>query len=214
MKKNFITFIMLIAFVAVSSTAGAQVKFGVRGEVGLNKPTFTGSGILENFRVENMNTFKIGPTVEYNMPFIGLGVDASLLYSNEKMNVQNEINGNVLNEIASVQSHNLELPVNLKYKVGIISILKGYVAAGPFIGVNLSNDDFKDLEKVTTNIEQKKFQAGLNFGFGAEVINRVQLGFNYHLKLTDDYSVDKAEYNDLFNENNKGFWSFTANVYF
>lgn len=214
-KKNFITIMLLMTFMAVTATAEAQLKYGIKAEVGLNKPTFTTKDFANNFKVENMNAFKVGPSIEFMMPIMGLGVDASLLYSNEKMNVQtiNSSDGNVLDQIISVQTHHLELPVNLKYKIGIVSIAKAYLAAGPFIGVNLTNADFGNLPVVQQNIEQKKFQAGINLGFGAEVLDKLQLGFNYHMKMTDDYSVDQPEIKDLLN-NNKGFWSFTAAVYF
>lgn len=214
-KKNFITTIVLIAFMAIGTTAEAQIKFGLRAEVGLNKPTFSTKEFDKNFQVENMNTFKVGPSLEYMLPVFGLGVDASLLYSNEKMNVQYiDANGAKISDITAVQSHNLELPVNLKYKIGIISVLKAYLAAGPYIGVNVANDDLTKLDAIADNIKQNKFQAGMNFGFGAEVIDRVQVGFNYHLKLTDDYSIDQPKVSDIFNKENKGFWSLTAALYF
>lgn len=206
-KKLFLS--SLIVFLMIGTAANAQLRFGLRGEVGVNKPSLK----KELFSVENMNAFKIGPTMEFMLPFVGFGFDGSLLYSNEKMNV-NEVNTNGAESlIKEVSSHYIDVPVNLKYKIGIISPLKVYLAAGPYAQLKVAGDEFEKIDDVIDNIEDKKFQAGLNFGFGADVINRIQVGFNYRLKLTDNYSTNKPEWTDLLNDN-KGFWSVTASVYF
>ena len=55
----------------------------------------------------------------------------------------------------------------------------------------------------------KSFNAGLNLGAGVELIKHLQVGFNYALGLTDDYSASKLE----LNGKNRG-WSITAAILF
>lgn len=198
----------MVAFLSMASTVNAQLRFGFKGEVGINKPSFT----KEVYSVENMNAFKIGPSVEFTVPVAGLGVEGSLLYSNEKMNVKNVEKNGVGSVIEEISSHYIDVPVNLKYKMGIISPLKVYLAAGPYAQFKVGGDEFT-YEALKGKVDDKKFQAGVNVGIGAEVINRVQLGFNYRLKLTDDYSTNEPKLKDVLNEN-KGFWSIAAAVYF
>lgn len=205
-KKLFLS--AFIIMLMVGGTANAQLKFGVRGEVGINKPSFT----KEVYSVENMNAFKLGPTVEFMLPVVGLGVDGSLLYSNEKMNVKTVSDQGAETLIQDVQSHYIDVPVNLKYKIGIVGPVKAFLAAGPYAQFKVGGDEFS-YGDIKDKVEDKKFQAGVNLGLGAEVINRVQLGFNYRMKLTDDYSVNEPTWKDLLNKN-KGFWSLTAAVYF
>ncbi len=205
-KKLFLS--AFIIMLMVGGTANAQLKFGVRGEVGINKPSFT----KEVYSVENMNAFKLGPTVEFMLPVVGLGVDGSLLYSNEKMNVKTVSDQGAETLIQDVQSHYIDVPVNLKYKIGIVGPVKAFLAAGPYAQFKVGGDEFS-YGDIKDKVEDKKFQAGINLGLGAEVINRVQLGFNYRMKLTDDYSVNEPTWKDLLNKN-KGFWSITAAVYF
>lgn len=205
-KKLFLS--AFIIMLMVGGTANAQLKFGVRGEVGINKPSFT----KELYSVENMNAFKLGPTVEFMLPVVGLGVDGSLLYSNEKMNVKTVSDQGAETLIQDVQSHYIDVPVNLKYKIGIVGPVKAFLAAGPYAQFKVGGDEFS-YGDIKDKVEDKKFQAGINLGLGAEVINRVQLGFNYRMKLTDDYSVNEPTWKDLLNKN-KGFWSLTAAVYF
>jgi opacity protein-like surface antigen len=204
MKTNKL-FLTGLIFLMIGSSASAQLRFGLRGEMGVNKPSLK-KGL---FSVENMNAFKVGPTMEFIVPLIGIGVEGSLLYSNEKMNVNDE--KEIL--IKEISSHYIDVPVNLKYKFGIISPLKLYLAAGPYAQIKIAGDGSEKLKDVFDGIDDKKFQAGLNFGVGADIIKRIQIGFNYRMKLTDDYSTNKPEWSDLLNDN-KGFWSVTAGVYF
>lgn len=203
-SKKTILFFAIVALSMISVPSFAQLKIGLKGEVGINQPTFSS----ELWSVENFNTFKVGPTLEAMLP-VGLGIDASVLYSNEKMKVKDFKADKSLFEVSS---HYLDVPINLKYKIGIISPLKVYLAAGPYVQFKVAGDEF-EWEGITEQFEDKTFQAGVNLGFGAEIINRVQLGLNYRLKLTDDYSVNQPEWQDLLNEN-KGFWSISASVYF
>ena len=64
MKLNKSWIICLFVLLLTGGTASAQLRFGIRGEVGVNKPSFT----KDLFSVENMNDFKVGPTVELLLP--------------------------------------------------------------------------------------------------------------------------------------------------
>lgn len=208
--KNVLFSVLFVGAFMIGSTANAQLRFGLRGEVGINKPSVSKS----LFEVENMNAFKVGPTAEFTLPVVGLAIDGSLLYSNQKMNIKtlSAKESSLPSLKKEITEHYIDIPVNVKYKMGIISPVKAFVAAGPYIGFRVGGDELK-LESVKETIDRKKFEAGLNFGFGAEIISRVAVGFNYRLKLTDDYSVNQPELKDLLNDN-KGFWTLTAAVYF
>ena len=62
---------------------------------------------------------------------------------------------------------------------------------------------------VGDQLKAKSFNAGLNLGAGVELIKHLQVGFNYALGLTDDYSASKLE----LNGKNRG-WSITAAILF
>ena len=54
------TSILLVAIAAlsiISVPSFAQLKLGLKGEVGINTPSFSS----ELYKVENMNVFKVGP---------------------------------------------------------------------------------------------------------------------------------------------------------
>lgn len=65
---------------------------------------------------------------------------------------------------------------------------------------------------VADQVKAKNFSAGLNFGAGVELISHLQVGFNYGLGLTDNYSIEKVNLSDGAGKN-RG-WSITAAILF
>ena len=63
---------------------------------------------------------------------------------------------------------------------------------------------------LSDQLETKSFGAGLNFGAGVEVFNHLQVGFNYELGLTDNFSAEKL---DLSSNKNRG-WTISAAILF
>ena len=159
-----------------------------------------------------MNDFKVGPTLEFMLPVVDFGIEGSVLYSNEKMNVKTVTEQEIKTIVEDISSHSIDVPVNLKYKIGLISPVKVFLAAGPYANFRLAGDDF-EYEAFMDKVEAKKFQAGINLGAGLELINRVAVGFNYRMKLTDDYAVNEPALEDIFNQKD-GIWSVTATLFF
>lgn len=206
MKKNRLLVVALIvAFSTISTTGYAQIRLGLRGEVGLNKATFS----KEAIEVENLNSFKLGPTVELMLPAMNFGVEASVLYNNDRMNVAYLDDSNTAP--LEITNHYIDIPLNLKYKFGLIDLLKIYAAAGPYARIHVGGDDIK-FSDVTDDIKAKSFEAGVNLGLGVEIFKRVAVGVNYGIQLSDDYSTDQPKWNDALN-NKDGVWSIQATVY-
>lgn len=206
MKTNKLFLSCLVLFLMIGATASAQLRFGLRGEVGLNKPSFSEEAI----KVENLNAFRIGPTAEFSIPLVGLAIEGSLLYENSKINVFDEASSK-----QKITNHYLDIPVNLKYKMGFILPVKAYLAAGPYGRFHLAGDDVK-IGDFTKDIKAKNFEMGINLGVGAEVFSRLAVGINYGFILTDNYGTDNPQLKDALNAFNgkKGTWSLTASVYF
>lgn len=206
MKSKKLFFSALIILLMIGSTANAQFRFGLRGEVGVNKLS---TNVKELFSVENMNGFKVGPAIEVMLPVADFGIEGAILYSNEKMKIKDFSGSSLFDDVTN---HYLDVPVNLKYKIGLISPLKVFIAAGPYVNFRLAGDEF-NYTAIKDKVEAKTFQAGVNVGLGAEVLSKVQVGVNYRIKLTDDYSVKEPDYKDAFN-NKDGLWSVTAAFFF
>lgn len=209
MKKNRLLIVALIvAFSTIATTGYGQIRFGLRGEVGLNKASFS----REAVEVENLNSFKLGPTVEVMLPAMNFGVEASVLYNNDRMDVSQLSAGeNNVREEISVTNHYIDIPVNAKYKFGLLLPVKIYAAAGPYARIHIAGDDIK-FKDVVEEAKAKAFEAGINLGLGVEVFSRLAVGVNYGMQLTDNYSANKPIWSDALN-NKKNTWSIQATVY-
>jgi hypothetical protein len=174
MKKNLF-FLVVLLFIG-GITTQAQLKFGIKAGVNLSKASLNStiaSTIADNLVVENLTGFQVGPMVEFTIPILGIGADAAILYSQEGFKIEN------IEE--SYKTNNLLIPINLKYKLTFLDVVGAYITAGPYAKFNLSND-LKD------QYESKSFGAGLNFGLGVELLGHLQVGVNYQLGLTEDFS--------------------------
>lgn len=209
MKKNKLLVVALIvAFCTISTTGYSQIRLGLRGEVGINKASFSKNAI----EVENLNSFKLGPTVEVMFPGMSFGIEASALYNNDRMNVAYLTpNEGPNREEIEITNHYIDIPVNFKYKFGLIEPLKIYATAGPYARIHINGDDIK-FHHLTDDIKAKSFEAGVKLGLGLEIFKRIAVGVNYDIKLTDNYSTNKADWSDALN-NKDGVWSFQTTVY-
>ena len=77
MKRFYL--LMLILFSIVALPAQAQFSWGIKGGANISSLHF--SDLPETFSKSNITGFHIGPTIELIAPVVGLGFDASILYS-------------------------------------------------------------------------------------------------------------------------------------
>ncbi len=192
MKRVYLLILVLVAWMAIP--AQAQFKWGIKGGANISSIHF--SDLPETFSTDNLTGFHIGPTIELMAPFIGLGFDASILYSQTGMEIGTQ----------TVKSDYLNIPVNLKWKIGIPAV-KVFAAAGPYVGFRLGGGKIWDV--LSDQIESKSFSAGLNIGAGVELIQHLQISATYQLGLTDNYSIKKLE----IDGKNRG-WLISAAILF
>lgn len=192
MKRVYLLILALVAWMAVP--AQAQFKWGIKGGANISSIHFT--NLPENFSTENLTGFHIGPTIELMAPLVGLGFDASILYSQTGMEIGTQ----------TVKSDYLNIPVNLKWKIGIPAV-KVFAAAGPYVGFRLGGGKIWDV--LSDQIESKSFSAGLNLGAGVELIQHLQISATYQLGLTDNYSVKQLK----IDGKNRG-WMISAAILF
>ncbi|MGL5273101.1 MAG: porin family protein [Phocaeicola sp.] len=162
--KKLVGLLLVIICLGLTLPAQAQLNFGVKGGLNVSKVSLSSS----TFNPDNRAGWFIGPMAELTLPIIGIGVDAAALYT------QNEL----ATDDNSATLKTLEVPVNLKWTMGLGSTLGIYVAAGPQFGFNIGNSytDFWNLEKNNTSF---------NIGAGVKLISHLQLGINYNFALSN-----------------------------
>lgn len=169
MKKVFCILTMAVCclFVATTSAQAQFLKWGIKGGVNMSKIDF------DDYK-DKMGGFFIGPMAEATIPIIGLGVDAALLFSQK--GVKSDIDG--------LKQNGLDIPINLKYTIGLGSTLGIFVAAGP--------DFFFDFKGNKDGYERKKTQVGVNIGAGLKLVQHLQIGVNYNIPVGDHFTWKEA----------------------
>lgn len=172
MKKIFGALLIAVC-IGMAMPAQAQIHFGVKGGVNLSKASLSNVG--DNFKKDNFTGFFIGPMAEFNIPIVGLGVDASLLFAQRGVKVSSG------NDEYTIKQNGLDIPVNLKYNIGLGSLLGIYIAAGPDFYFDFAGN--KTIEGAKT--DKKKAEVGINVGAGVKLMNHLQVGANYNIPLSD-----------------------------
>ncbi len=142
---------------------------------------------------DNSTGFFIGPMAEFTIPVIGLGIDGAVMYSQRGKELDVIDGSKTLTVDAKQQG--IEIPVNLKYTIGLGSLLGIYVAAGPDFFFNFKDAKLKVLGNTLDEekaIESKKAQVGVNLGAGLKLFQHLQIGFNYQIPLGDSFSTGEA----------------------
>lgn len=167
MRKTF-TLIAFVALMLAAIPAQAQLKFGVKGGLNITNMSFSKDVVSSS----NRTGFFIGPTVKFSLPLVGLGVDASALYDQREAKVKDD-DGLVEKNI---KQQAINIPINLRYGVGLGSLASVYFAAGPQFGFNVGD---KNIDEI--NWKWKSSVFSVNLGAGVTLIKHVQLGFNYNI---------------------------------
>lgn len=182
MKKIIGTLLVISCLLAVP--AQAQLRWGLKGGVNLAKASFSHSDL----KSDNFTGFFVGPTAEFTIPMVGLGVDGSLLFSQRGLKIKGDDK--------SIKQNGLEIPINLKYTFGFSSLAAVYLAAGPSFIFDFSKD--KGIKNIT-EIKQENAQVAINIGAGVKLLDHLQIGANYSIPVTktaklQTLGIDNASY--------------------
>lgn len=163
MKKVF-TLLMLTAALFVASPSQAQVSFGLKGGLNVTNMSFS-SDVVDK---SNQEGFFIGPTVKVTLPLVGLGVDAAALYDQRDAKSDGE----------KLSQRSINIPINLRYGIGLGSMASVYLAAGPQFGFNVGQKNFG---AEYSNFKMKKSAFSVNVGAGVSLISHIEIGFTYNI---------------------------------
>ena len=181
----------------------AQVRLGVKGGLNIASVHFS-TDVLQS---DNVTGFQIGPMIEGSLPLVGLGFDAAILYAQKGLETKT-----VSGEKTSLKNDYIDVPVNLKWKL-VLPVMKVYLAVGPYVGFRVGGNKIWELPgSMVDQVKTKSFSAGLNFGAGVELISHLQVGLNYGLGLTNNYSMESLSLTKSDGKN-RG-WSVTAAILF
>lgn len=176
MRKFFSIIVMAVALLtAVPSQA--QIKFGVKGGLNVTKMSVSS----DVYSADNNNGFFIGPTVKFTLPLVGLGIDAAALYDQRKGSLVRSDN-----KAEDVKFKSINVPVNLRWNIGLGSLAGIYLAAGPQFGFALG--DFSDAWD-SNFYKKENMNVSINLGAGLSLFKHLELGFTYNIQTKDAYTI-------------------------
>ena len=207
MKKLF-TLIVLVAATYFAVPANAQLKFGIKG--GLNITDMSLS--KDVFETSNRTGFFIGPTIKFTLPIVGLGIDASALYDQREGEVNVTSNDNTIVS-TRLKQKSINIPINLRYDIGLGSLAAVYIAAGPQFGFNVG-DKNQSLYNDIAEWRLSSSNFSVNVGAGVMLLSHLQIGANYNIVCgkTGEITVLDGAKSVLRGRSNT--WQISAAYYF
>lgn len=201
MKKIFTSMVVALMLMA-TTTAQAQVKLGLKGGLNVTQMSLS-SDVIDK---SNQTGFFVGPTVKLTLPLIGLGIDAAALYDQRDAEMDNK----------TISQRSINVPINLRYGVGLGSLASIYFAAGPQFGFNIGNKNIGIDQAEGTSFKFKDSNLSLNLGAGVSVLTHLELGFTYNIALgkTGEVSALDAAGEIVTSKARNNSWQVSAAYYF
>ena len=201
---------MLMA-VAFAMPSKAQVSFGVKGGLNFTNMSFD-KGSVDDM-LKNKAGFFVGPTVKFQLPVVGLGIDGAVLYDQREAEIEGQTNNT-----EKIKSQSIQVPINLRYEIGLGESANIFIFAGPQFGFNIG-DKTSELwnDAAEWRLNTSNFSA--NVGLGFTVMSHLQLSANYNIALgkTGEVDVNSAlnqTWNTAIGEAKASSWQIALAYYF
>lgn len=199
MKKTIFC-VALVAALFLAIPANAQFKIGPK--VGVNISTLSlGGDLSKNFKSSNVSSFTGGVMAEFMVPVIGIGLDASVMYTRKGSDLKNLVE----NSTEKQHTDYVEIPINLKYKFSLPvvgSFMSPFVYAGPSFA-------FRVGDNLADQYKNKSFETAINLGLGLEFFSHLQIAAQYGWGLGKTMELDDNLINATLNGKSRA-WTVTA----
>lgn len=178
MRKIILSLVLLLSMSFATNASAFSFDWGVTGGLNYTKMNLKGD-YKDYFKSDNRAGWFAG--VKANVGIVlGFGLDGAIVYSQQKYNlVGTQVESAAVNESQTARS--IEVPINLKYSIGLGKMAAIYVATGPQFGFNLGD---KTLYSVTQGtFERENMTTSWNVGVGAKLLGHLDLGVGYNFGL-------------------------------
>lgn len=197
--------VVVAVLMFATGSADAQFRFGIKAGLNLNKLDF--KELDNNLDGSNGCGFTAGLMTEFQVPVIGLCLDASLMYTrmNSESGILNTSDENgLVDENVETAKNFLEIPINIKYKFTlpvVNNIISPYLFTGPSFAIKLDKNTLD-------SFKSKTCQVAWNVGLGVELIKHLQVSASYGFGINNVAKYVGVNAQDLKVKNN--YWTITA----
>lgn len=169
---------LLVALCSTAALHAQSFSYGITAGLNLTKLHLSGSakGMPDaNLSSDNKAGWFVGPKVEFNT-LIGLGVDAALEYSERDLNISTGVGSQ------NKKYRTFEIPINVRYNVGLGKMAGIYVSTGPQFGFALQNMNWDKLVE-GGNFSRSNMNTTWNVGAGVRLLGHLEVGVGYNFAL-------------------------------
>ena len=183
MKKIIATIFLSLC---LSTSVSAQIKFGVKG--GLNVSSLKLNDDM--WTTDNKAGFFFGPMVKATVPLLGLSFDAAALYDQKeaKMRWSDDVISEDLSRTTSIKQQYIDIPINVRYEIGLGSLANVFAFAGPQWGINVGDKNFKWDARSSYSLKKATFS--VNVGAGVTLFKHLQGSVNYNIECNKSGKMD------------------------
>lgn len=170
--KKILTLCMTLLMTFTCAQA-QSFDFGIVGGLNYTKLNFSGSHDENIKRASDGKCgWYIGPKINFNTA-IGLGFDVSLQYSQRDLDINGE----------SEKYRTIEIPVNLRYNIGLGKTAGIYISTGPQFGFALQNMAWSNFGS-GANFNSSNMNMTWNVGAGLRLLRHLEVGIGYNFALS------------------------------
>lgn len=171
---------LLLIFACTLMAKAQSFSYGITAGYDLTKMTLSGSA-KDNFSTDNKAGWFVGLKVAFNTVF-GIGIDASLQYSQRNLTLAGlDTNGNAASQ--SEKYRTLEIPINLRYNIGLGKIAGIFFYTGPQFGFALGNMSWSKFG-TGNNFEKENMNTTWNVGAGVRLLKHLEANIGYNFALS------------------------------
>ena len=171
-------YIFALALTLAALPARSQVRVGVRAGLTVNELRLDRDFISS----DNRAGFTGGLVLDLNIPVVGLGIEASAMYTHRSNRLTSENH--------TYKRHYIDIPVYARYRLSLPPIQRffaPYVFTGPCFAI-LFDDD------TPIGINNSKTYTSWDLGFGADLFTHMRLSMTYGLGITRAMEIIDREY--------------------
>ena len=163
--------VLLLSLGVIAPAAAQKFQWGLTGGLNLSKMKVSGDlETVRQFDSANRTGWYIGPKVAFST-ILGIGFDAAVEYSQRDLEINNETEA----------YRTLEIPINLRYNIGLGDAAAIYVATGPQFGFALKNMAWS--QTVATNFSKNNVNTTWNVGAGVRLLKHLEVGLGYNFAI-------------------------------
>ena len=193
---KYYVFVLVLALAALP--AAGQVRVGVRAGLTVNELRLD----RELVGTDNRVGYTGGLVLDLNIPVVGLGIEASAMYTHRRNYLSDENH--------TYKRHYIDIPVYARYRLslpGAGRIVAPYVFTGPCFSI-LFDDD------APLGINNSRTYTSWDVGGGADLFRHLRLSLSYGIGITRAMEIIDREYTGTTVDGKDRCWTINLAYFF